>query len=453
MGKIGVIGCGYVGLVTGVCLAELGNDVVCGDIDQKKIDGLSIGISPIYEPELQPILEQNLRQEKVSFTTDLDQVIREADILFIAVGTPTTAIGTSDLSQVNSVIDRIVSTAVDEKIVVMKSTVPVGTGDKFCQFFGCNGLSHISYVSNPEFLREGQAVHDFMVPDRVVIGGGGSGAVERIAKLYDSFEVPFIYTSTTNAELIKYASNAFLATKISFINEIANLCDEVGADVSVVAEGMGHDPRINPYFLRAGIGYGGSCFPKDVKALKQLAGHNGYHFELLSTVIEVNEMQKTRPVQKLRKHLGELYGRNIGVLGLTFKPHTDDIRESVGIDVVKLLQFEGARVIAFDPLGMDHAKKVLTGVEFVGDPYKVADGVEAIVIATEDPFYTELDWQQILEVMANPLVIDGRNILNPDSLPEGIILDQIGRGVRIVSSGSDYRDTQDVALNSLRKAS
>lgn len=453
MGKIGVIGCGYVGLITGVCLAELGNEVICGDIDRSKIDGLSIGISPIYEPDLQPMLERKLNQKKISFTTDLNHVISEASILFIAVGTPTTAIGTSDLSQVNSVIDRIVSTAVDEKIVVMKSTVPVGTGDKFCQFFGYNGLSHISYVSNPEFLREGQAVHDFMVPDRVVVGGSDPGAVDRVAKLYDFFEVPFIYTSTTNAELIKYASNAFLATKISFINEIANLCDEVGADVSVVAEGMGHDPRINPHFLRAGIGYGGSCFPKDVKALKQLAGHNGYHFELLSTIIEVNEMQKTRPVQKLRKHLGELYGRSIGVLGLTFKPHTDDIRESVGVDLVKLLQFEGARVKVFDPLGMDHAKKVLTGVEFVGDPYKAADGVEAIVIATEDPLYAGLNWQQVLEVMTNPLVIDGRNILDPDNLPGGIVLDQIGRGTRMVSSESDYHDAQDIALNSLKKAS
>jgi UDPglucose 6-dehydrogenase len=227
--------------------------------------------------------------------------------------------------------------------------------------------------------------------------------------------------------LIKYASNAFLATKISFVNEIANLCEEVGADVGVVTKGMGLDPRINPHFLRAGIGYGGSCFPKDVKALKQLAGHNGYHFELLSAVIEVNEMQKTRPIQKLRRYLHSLNGRRIGVFGLTFKPHTDDIRESVGIDVVRLLQFEGAEVVAFDPIGIERAQKVLDGVELIDDPYRAAEDVMAIVVATDDPFYSSLDWERIKNSMAYPLIIDGRNIINAANLPEGFILERVGK--------------------------
>jgi UDPglucose 6-dehydrogenase len=497
--KVCVIGCGYVGLVTGTCLAELGNHVICADVDREKVDSLSRGVSIIHEPGLQPLIKSNLIQQRLNFTADIDDAIKKSDIIFIAVGTPTTPLGTSDLSQVDSAIERILllqsSDAIEQmdridtvnmqgkcahedciardnikisceqagcidsarlhadcgngvhgngsqvKVIVMKSTVPVGSGERFsCLFgedklsgkqgvaknYGC-GYTSLRYVSNPEFLREGQAVDDFMKPDRIVIGGNDKNAIQRVAELYPAFNAPVIITSTTNAELIKYASNAFLATKISFVNEIANLCEEVGADVGVVTEGMGLDPRINPHFLRAGIGYGGSCFPKDVKALKQLAGHNGYHFELLSAVIEVNEMQKTRPIQKLRRYLQSINGRRIGVFGLTFKPHTDDIRESVGIDVVRLLQFEGAEVVAFDPIGLEQAQKVLDGVELTDDPYRAAENVMAIVIATDDPFYSSLDWERIKKIMAYPLIIDGRNIIDAANLPEGFILERVGK--------------------------
>jgi UDPglucose 6-dehydrogenase len=268
-----------------------------------------------------------------------------------------------------------------------------------------------------------------MRPDRIVVGGADDETALKVADLYKSLDAPLIFTGTTNAELIKYASNAFLATKISFVNEIANLCEEVGADVGVVTKGMGLDPRINPHFLRAGIGYGGSCFPKDVKALKQLAGHNGYHFELLSAVIEVNEMQKTRPIQKLRRYLNSLNGKRIAVLGLTFKPNTDDVRESVGLDVVRLLQFEGAQVVASDPIGVENASKVLSGVILTDDPYSAADDAHAIVITTDDPLYSSLDWERIKDSMSYPLIIDGRNIVDDLSLPDGFILDSVGKPV------------------------
>lgn len=437
MNRIGIIGCGYVGLVTGVCLAELGNEVTCADIDEKKIESLLTGMSPIYEPDLQPLLERNLSQQRVRFTSDIDQVIRDTDILFVAVGTPTTVIGTADLSQVNSVLDRIISVATGEKIVVMKSTVPVGTGARFCQLFHCSNLSHISYISNPEFLREGQAVRDFMMPDRIVIGGEDANSVGKVANLYQGFDVPFVFTSTVNAELIKYASNAFLATKISFINEIANLCEEVDADVTVVAEGMGLDPRINPYFLKAGIGYGGSCFPKDVRALKQIAGSNGYHFELLSAVIEVNEMQKYRVIRKLQQYFGYLEGKRIAVFGLSFKPKTDDTRNSVAVELLEILLSEGVNVVATDPLAIEQVKKKLPAVTYVEAPYKAAEGVEAIVVATEDPLYVNLDWNQISNLMANNLVVDGRNILSPEKLPQNIVLEQIGRRNK-PRTASDY---------------
>ncbi|MCL5291409.1 MAG: UDP-glucose/GDP-mannose dehydrogenase family protein [Actinobacteria bacterium] len=453
MDKIGVIGCGYVGLVTGVCLAELGNQVLCSEVDGEKVEKLSLGVSPIYEPDLQPLLAKNLSLRKVEFTTDFNRVIREASILFVAVGTPTTTIGTTDLSQVNGAVDRILSMATGEKIVVMKSTVPVGTGSKLSRLFSRKRSANISYLSNPEFLREGQAVRDFMTPDRIVIGGDVPELIERIASFFEPLKAPCIRTTSTNAELIKYASNAFLATKISFINEIANLCEEVGADVSVVAEGMGLDPRINNHFMRAGIGYGGSCFPKDVKALKQLAGHNGYHFELLSAVIEVNEMQKMRPIQKLRRHLGRLYGRRIGVLGLTFKPNTDDVRDSVGVDLAKLLLFEGAHVTAFDPLGLEQARKVLTGVDLIEDPYLVAEGAEALVIATEDPLYAGLDWERIRGLMAKPLVVDGRNTLDPADLPDGFILEQVGRRVKRIISECGEVGVAQVGLGTTRRVS
>ncbi|MBI4733744.1 MAG: UDP-glucose/GDP-mannose dehydrogenase family protein, partial [Rubrobacteridae bacterium] len=382
-------------------------------------------LSPLYEPGLQELLESNISAGRLEFNADIGKTIKNSDIVFIAVGTPTTQLGTSDLSQVDSAIQQVLSAVESEirelqptgnsneqiskvdhvpaKIIVMKSTVPVGTGERFSRVLSCNEYFDLHYVSNPEFLREGQAVNDFMHPDRIVVGGDDENAIRNVAGLYNDLDAPLIFTRTTNAELIKYASNAFLATKISFVNEIANLCEEVG-----------------------------------VKALKQLAGHNGYHFELLSAVLEVNEMQKTRPVQKLRRYLHSLSGKKICVLGLTFKPNTDDVRESVGIDVVRLLQFEGANISAFDPIGIEQAKKILSGVSFADDPYQAVENVHAVVIATDDPIYASLDWSLIKSKMAYPLIIDGRNIIDVDYQPEGLILDGVGKPVELLHS-------QDVA--------
>ena len=428
MRKIGVIGCGYVGLVTGVCLAELGHSVICMDVDKGKTDLLNEGVTPIYEPDLEELIVSNVNQHRLSFTSDIGRLV-EAEIVFIAVGTPTKSSGEADLSQVEQAISDLKhvfdceSKAVK---VVMKSTVPAGTGNRLSRRLLAQA-PWLSYVSNPEFLREGSAVYDFMNPDRVVVGAHNPDDAQEIGKLYEQLDAPIIITDTVNAELIKYASNAFLATKISFINEIANICEEVGADVNVVSHGMGLDPRINPHFLKAGIGYGGSCFPKDVRALKQIAGSNGYHFELLSAVIEVNEMQKYRVVHKLQQHLGSIEGRKIAIFGLAFKPNTDDTRSSVAIDLLKILLNKGASVIATDPLAIEKARSHLPDAHYTSDPYEAAVGAEAIVVATEDPLYASLNWDGIAELMDGDLVVDGRNILSPESLPSGMVLEQIGR--------------------------
>ena len=429
--KIAVIGCGYVGLVTGICFAELGNQVTCIDIDKDKVAALSKGTLPICEAGLQEILKRNLVNEQLSFTSDYSKAVKESEVIFVAVGTPSSPIKGADLSQVEEAIEDVLLLDFDdEKIVAMKSTVPVGTGERFTNLFK-RKRRNLSYVSNPEFLREGSAVDDFLNPHRIVIGSVNPGASQRVANLHQPFQAPIIFTSTSSAEMIKYASNAFLATKISFINEIANLCDHVDADVKVVAEGMSLDPRIGPHFLGAGIGYGGFCFPKDILALKQLAGNSGYHFQLLSAVIEVNEMQKTLVIRKLKKYLGDLEDKVIAVLGLSFKPGTDDVRQSVAIDLIHLLQFEGADVKAFDPLAVSNAKRILKDVEFSKDAYDAATKADALVIATEDPAHQELDWTKIVGLMQTPLIIDGRNLLSGEQMPENVTLEQIGRPPRI----------------------
>src|SRR5215208_6370495 len=343
---IGVIGTGYVGLVTAAGFAELGNEVWCIEVDQAKIDGLLQGRMPIWEPGLEELVARH--RERLHFSTDIADALAHARLLFVAVGTPPTYSGDADLSSVHAVVDAM--PASDSHALVMKSTVPVGTGDSIKRIFAEQGKGGFRYVSCPEFLKEGTAVRDFLEPDRVVVGDDGDWAGDAVVELYAPLEAPLVRTDIRSAEMVKLASNAFLATKISFINEIANVCEETGADVVEVARGMGLDDRIGPKFLQAGIGFGGSCFPKDVSALKQLAGNSGYHFQLLNAVIEVNELQKRRVMSKLQKHLGSLVGKQVTLLGLAFKPNTDDMREASSLVLSARLQADGARVRAYDPV-------------------------------------------------------------------------------------------------------
>src|SRR5688500_8551299 len=357
---IGVIGVGWVGLVSAACFAELGHDVWCRDIDAAKVESLGRGEVPIYEPGLEDLVTRNL--ERLHFGLEVGPLMEHARLLFVCVDTPPTYSGDADLSRVEAVIEELPSSA--EHAIVMKSTVPVGTGANVVRRMSELGKPDFGYASNPEFLKEGSAVADFMKPDRVVVGSEPRTpwAADAVAQLYEPLDCPIVRTDVASAEMIKLASNAFLATKISFINEIANVCEEVGSDVQEVARGMGLDPRIGGSFLKAGIGYGGSCFPKDVSALKQLAGNTGYHFQLLNAVIEVNELQKRRVVAKLEKHLGTLVGKKIALLGLAFKPNTDDMREASSLVLAARLQGEGAKVSAFDPVAEDAAAGLLPSV-------------------------------------------------------------------------------------------
>jgi UDPglucose 6-dehydrogenase len=416
--RIGVIGAGYVGLVTGVCLASLGHEVTLRDIDAAKVEALRRGESPIYEPGLTDLMAEH--DDRLHYTLALDEMLEAADLLFIAVDTPPTYSGDADLSRVMGVLDELEATGADERhVLIMKSTVPVGTGDRVRAELNARGLRKVGYVSNPEFLKEGDAIADFINPDRVVIGANGSReAGDRVSAIYEPLGTPILRTSLASAEMIKYASNAFLATKISFINEIANVCEEVGADVTVVAEGMGMDTRIGRSFLRAGIGFGGSCFPKDVSALKQLAGNSGYHFQLLTSVIEVNELQKRRVVGKLRKHLGLLEGRRIALLGLAFKPETDDIREASSLVLAARLLGEGASVVAYDPIAMPASRERLHGVDFAGSAEEAIADSDAVVLVTEWREFLDLDWPALRARMRVPLVVDGRNALDPEALAD-----------------------------------
>jgi UDPglucose 6-dehydrogenase len=423
--RIGVIGAGYVGLVCGVCFAALGHEVIIRDIDPDRIARLRSGQVPIHEPGLDDLIAAN--GERLTFTLDLTEVADRADVLFIAVDTPPTYSGDADLSRVMAVIGELAGLAgASPETVVMKSTVPVGTGQRIRDELDTVGLAGVGYVSNPEFLREGAAIDDFMRPDRVVLGAFDPEHAERVARLYAGVDAPILRMSVPSAEMTKYASNAFLATKISFINEIANVCEEMGADVTAVAEGMGLDQRIGPSFLRPGIGFGGSCFPKDVSALKQLAGTSGYHFQLLTSVIEVNELQKRRVVGKLKKHLGALRGRRIALLGLAFKPGTDDMREAASLVLAGRLLAEGATVVAWDPVVTNPGG--LSGVAIAPTPAVAIESADACVLVTEWPEIVSLDWGAIRATMANPVVIDGRNALDPDAMRRwGFSYEGIGR--------------------------
>jgi UDPglucose 6-dehydrogenase len=419
---IGVIGVGWVGLVTAACFAELGHEVWARDILPEKVESLARGEVPIHEPGLPDLVAQNA--DRLHFTTDMPEVLEHTRLLFVCVDTPPTYSGDADLSRVESVLDELGDSG--EHALVMKSTVPVGTGRSIQRRRPGTG-----YVSNPEFLKEGNAVADFMRPDRVVIGAddGSSEYADRVAALYAPLDAPVVKTDVASAEMIKLASNAFLATKISFINEIANVSEELGADVQEVAYGMGLDARIGPKFLQAGIGYGGSCFPKDVQALKQLAGNTGYHFQLLTAVIEVNELQKRRTIGKLQKHLGSLDGREVALLGVAFKPDTDDIREATSLVLSGRLQGEGASVRVYDPVAARNGTSMLGGARICDSALEAIDGADAVVLVTEWPEFGELDWTgEVKARMRVPLVVDGRNFLDRERLIEaGFTYEGIGR--------------------------
>jgi UDPglucose 6-dehydrogenase len=421
---IAVIGTGYVGLVTAAGFAELGSEVWCVDVDADKIQRLKQGEVPIYEPGLSECLARN--GKRMHFSTELDEALEHARLLFVAVGTPPTYSGDADLSAVNAVVSAM--PASDRHALVMKSTVPVGTGTAIQRVFKEQGKSGFAYVSCPEFLKEGSALKDFLAPDRVVIGDNGNWAGDAVAALYEPLDSALVRTDVASAEMVKLAANAFLATKISFINEIANVCEETGADVREVARGMGLDQRIGPHFLRPGIGFGGSCFPKDVSALKQLAGNSGYHFQLLTAVIEVNELQKRRVIAKLQKHLGSLVGKRITLLGLAFKAHTDDMREASSLVLAARLNADGAIVRAYDPIAEEEARKLMSGVEFADTALEAVEGVDACILVTEWPEFAELDWGQVAERMAGRLVVDGRNFVDADTVrAAGFIYEGIGR--------------------------
>jgi UDPglucose 6-dehydrogenase len=420
--RVAVFGAGYVGLVTGACFAELGHRVVLRDVVEAKIERLRRGEVPIYEPGLDDLLARN--RERLAFTTEVDEAIEGADFVYVAVGTPPTYSGDADLSAVWTVVDELPE--VDHRIVVcMKSTVPVGTGEKVRHRLDARGLAHVGYVSNPEFTAEGTAVRDFMEPDRIVIGAFEQADGDAVAALHAGIDAPVVRADVASAEMIKLAANAALMARISFINEIANVCEATGADVVKVAEGIGHDRRIGKSFLRAGIGFGGSCFPKDSLALKQLAASSGYHFQVLNAVIEVNELQKRRVIGKLKRLLGSLRGKRVALLGLAFKPNTDDTREAPAFVLAGRLLAEGADVVAWDPVARADG---LHGVVQVASVDEALAGADAAVLVTEWPQLAEVDWASLAERMRSAVLVDGRNMLDPGAMrAAGFTYDAIGR--------------------------
>ncbi|HEY3343515.1 MAG TPA: UDP-glucose/GDP-mannose dehydrogenase family protein [Anaerolineaceae bacterium] len=432
MSNLCVIGTGYVGLVTGTCFADLGNHVICLDVDPERIEKLKNGVMPIYEPGLEQLVDQNVRSGRLIFTTDLREAIAQADFAFIAVGTPSGVDGEADLQYVRSAAEAIADIVDHPLVIVNKSTVPVGTGDWLSDIIikrQSGKPMPFSVVSNPEFLREGSAINDFMCPDRIVLGSLDREAASKVAQLYLSLRCPIVITDLRTAEMIKYASNAFLATRVSFINEIASMCEELGADVREVALGMGYDKRIGSSFLDAGLGWGGSCFPKDVKALAHMAVLHGTHPQLLQAVMEINRNMRRRVVLRLRRSLGTLNDKVIGILGLSFKPNTDDIREAPSLEVIHLLENEGAIVRAYDPQAMENAAKILPRLRLCETPYQVAEGADALVLATEWNEFKQLDFARIKLAMRTPVIVDGRNQWDACQLRElGFTYFGIGRG-------------------------
>ena len=427
MARIGMFGAGYVGLVTADGFADLGHDIVVRDVIPDRIERLRAGEVPIYEPGLDEVLARN--RDRLRFTLDVHEAVDGADFLYVAVGTPPTYSGDADLSAVWAVIDELPADLEERPVVVMKSTVPVGTGERVRERLDARGLEHVGYVSNPEFLAEGSAVEDFRRPDRVVVGAFDPEDADSVVELHRGIETEVVRTDVPSAELVKLAANAFLSTRISFINEIANVCELVGADVVDVARGVGLDHRLGPHFLRAGIGFGGSCFPKDVTALKQLAGNSGYPFLLLHAVWEVNELQKRRVVSKLQRHLGSLRGRTIALLGLAFKPNTDDMREAPSRVIAYRLLAEGADVRGWDPVARPDD---LPGVELCDSVLEAVADADAAVIVTEWTELRSLASPEVREAMARPLIVDGRNLLDPEEVrAAGFEYEGIGRPNRV----------------------
>jgi UDPglucose 6-dehydrogenase len=440
--NIAVIGSGYVGLVTGVCFAEFGVNVICADIDKQRIAGLAEGESPIHEPRLSEMLQRNLQQGRIQFTTDTQHAIKQSLVIFIAVGTPPKQDGSADLCYVEEVARTIGENLDSYKVIVTKSTVPVGTGKKIEQIIravnGNGSPGAFDVASNPEFLREGSAIEDFLRPNRVVIGANSPQAVAILQDLYRPLyliETPFIITNREAAELIKYASNSFLALKISFINEMANLCEALGVDVHVLAKAMGLDQRIGSKFLHAGPGFGGSCFPKDTQALTHIAREYGCSARLVEALVAVNEEQKRRMVQKIAGALGappetdSLEGNTIGVLGLAFKPNTDDVRDAPAIAIIEELQRRGACVQAFDPAAMEVSRRLLPGVDYRADPYDTARGADALVLVTEWNEFRSLELDRIKGLMRRPIFLDLRNVYEPEKAKAlGFEYYGVGRG-------------------------
>ncbi len=432
MRKLCVVGSGYVGLVTGACFADLGNDVTLVDIDERKIELLQAGKMPIYEPGLAELVQRNTAAARMHFTTCYHEGLDEAEFVFVCVGTPSGVDGEADLQYVRAAAQTIAETMRHPLIIINKSTVPVGTGDWTREIISSKQPQPIDFavVSCPEFLREGAAISDFMAPDRTVLGSTNLAAAESVAELYAPLNAPVVITDLRTAEMIKYASNAFLATRISFINEISIICERLGADVTEVARGMGFDKRIGPHFLDAGIGFGGSCFPKDVKALANMAQTHGMHPQLLNAVMEINAFQRRQITLKAREMLGgSVNGRTLAILGLAFKQNTDDTRESPSLTVARSLLNQGAVVKAYDPVAMDNASRELPDMQLCQSPYDAADGAEALLVLTPWNEFKHLDMRRIHAAMQRPILIDGRNMYNPEELRKiGFEYRGVGRG-------------------------
>lgn len=434
--KICIIGIGYVGLVAGTCLADFGLQVTCVDQDETKISLLNSGGVPIYEPNLEALIKKNISASRLTFTTDLEKAVKQSKAIFIAVGTPSNDDGSVNLKQIEKVAQQIATFMNEYKVIVNKSTVPIGTADKIKEIinkYQTLKSSPFDIVSNPEFLREGSAIYDFTHPDKIVIGTESPKALKIMQEIYRPLyliDTPFVITNLETAELIKYACNAFLATKITFINEIANLCDKVGADVHQIAKAMGLDGRISPKFLHPGPGYGGSCFPKDTEALYNFATTCGYDFKLLKGVISANKRQRELMIEKIKRHLGsDLKGKTIAILGLAFKQNTDDIRRSPAIDIIHLLLKEGARIRCFDPLAMENTRKILLDLTYCQDEYETAQGSDALVIDTEWNQFRNLDLLEIKKLLKNPILLDLRNLYDPATLKSlGFVYEGVGRG-------------------------
>ncbi len=431
MKEITVIGVGYVGLVTGGCFADLGNRVVALDIDAERVAGLQRGQLPIYEPGLEEVVHRNVAAQRLHFTTDYADALRQAEFVFIAVGTPAGVDGEADLKHVRAVAETIGRTMDHPLILVNKSTVPVGTGDWVADIVRAHQPQPIPFwvVSCPEFLREGSAIADFMAPARTVLGSLDREAAEKVAQLHLPLRAPIVITDLRTAEMIKYASNAFLATKISFINEIANICEALGADIKEVATGMGYDPRIGPHFLEAGLGYGGSCFPKDVTALAYMAAEKGRHSQLLQAVMDINNDRRRELVDRLRELLGGLSGKTVGLLGLSFKPNTDDLREAPALEIAERLIAENALVRAYDPVAMPRAAGLLPMVKMAATAYDLADGADALMVCTEWNEFKQLDLERVRRSMRQPVLVDGRNLYEPGEMARlGFRYRAVGRG-------------------------